>query len=151
MKALSSLFTIASCFTLCGWVALIALPTWPYSQFLAMGIVVTLLCVLYSYLISFGSHLDEPGAKTKGHFWSLQGVMELFTSPRAVLAGWVHYLAFDLAIGAFIVANASHYSISHWLLIPCLLLTLMFGPAGLLAYFILRGFISGDPMAINFF
>ena len=144
MKTLSLLFTGASRFALVGWILLIAFPMWQYSLVVSLSLVVILLCVLYTYLIFFGKHLDTPGEKVRGNFWSLKGVMNLFKSPRAVLAGWVHYLAFDLAIGVFIVANAAQYDISHWLLIPCLLLTLMFGPAGLLAYFILRAVVVGD-------
>lgn len=68
----------------------------------------------------------------------------VFESPRAVLAGWVHYLAFDLAMGVFIVADAARFDIHQVLLLPCLLLTLMFGPAGLLAYFVMRSILTGE-------
>jgi len=68
-----------------------------------------------------------------------------------VLAGWVHYLAFDLMVGVFIVSNAAHYNIAHWILLPCLFLTLMFGPAGLLLYFVLRFFITGDFLTASVF
>ena len=64
--------------------------------------------------------------------------MELFTSPRAVLAGWVHYLAFDLMVGWFIVSNAAKHGLNRYLLIPCLLLTFIFGPMGLLLYLAVR-------------
>jgi len=49
-----------------------------------------------------------------------------------LLAGWVHYLAFDLFIGSWEVEDAAANGIPHWLLLPCLFLTLMVGPVGLL-------------------
>jgi hypothetical protein len=151
MSALSKIFKVSSIFAMAGWLLLVVLPSWQYSQFIVVGIIVTLLSFIYTYLIIFGKRLDAPGYKSLGNFSSLQGVMDLFKSPRAVLAGWIHYLAFDLFIGLFIVSNAAHYDISHWLLVPCLLLALMFGPAGLLLYFVIRFAVTQDYMAVNFF
>lgn len=138
MTTLSRIFTVSSFVALAGWVVLFVFPSWDYAHQWVAGVVVTLLCGVYTYLIILGKHLDPPGGKVKGHFRSLNGVIRLFKSPRAVLAGWVHYLAFDLMIGLYIVVNANLYNISHWWLIPCLFFTLMFGPAGLLLYFAIR-------------
>ena len=55
---------------------------------------------------------------------------------KLLLAGWVQYLAFDLFIGAWQVRDARTQGISHLLVIPCLLLTFLFGPAGLLHFLI---------------
>lgn len=151
MKTLSNLFKVSSYISLAGWIVLFCLPSWQYSQTIVMGVTVTLLCTVYSYLIFFGKKHDEPDLKIKGSFWSLRGVMGLFKSPRFVLAGWVHYLAFDLVAGLFIVSNAAHYNMPHWMLIPCLFMTLMFGPAGLLLYLALRFFMTHDYMVVNFF
>jgi hypothetical protein len=63
----------------------------------------------------------------------------LFQNKWLLLAGWIHYLAFDLFIGSWQVRDAAKQGISHWLVIPCLALTFMFGPIGLLLYFLLRG------------
>ena len=141
MKTLSKIFKISSTVALIGWVPLFLFPNWQYTQSVVVGIVVALLSAVYVYLLFFGKRHDAPGEKIKGNFSSLQGVVNLFKSPRSVLAGWVHYLAFDLMVGLFIVTNAAHYGISHWLLLPCLFLTLMFGPAGLLLYLLLRFFV----------
>lgn len=144
MKLYQTLFTLASRFAIVGWALLIALPMWQYTQTITISIVVIMLSVLYSYLVFLGKRHDDPETKARGHFWSLSGVMRLFKSPRVALAGWIHYLAFDLMVGVFILNDAANYDINHWLLIPCLLLTLMFGPAGLLAYFCLRGVLTGE-------
>jgi len=151
MKKLSLIFKIASRFTLVGWILLAVFPAWEFSLPVTMGIVILLLSALYTYLIFLGKHLDDPEDKMRGDFWSLKGVINLFKSPRAVLAGWVHYLAFDLAVGAFIVADAARYDIHQLLLLPILMLTLMFGPAGLLAYFILKSVMMGELQLLSIF
>ncbi|MGB1139983.1 MAG: abscisic acid-deficient protein Aba4 family protein, partial [Halioglobus sp.] len=69
---------------------------------------------------------------------SLEAVMLLFQSPTAVLGGWIHYLVFDLFVGAWIVRDAKRQGISHWLVVPLLVVTLMAGPAGLMLYLLLR-------------
>jgi uncharacterized membrane protein YraQ (UPF0718 family) len=73
-----------------------------------------------------------------GGFSSLEGVMILFQSPTAVFGGWIHYLVFDLFIGAWIVRDAKRQGINHWFTLPILFATLMAGPAGLLLYLLLR-------------
>ena len=118
---------------------------------MVIGIIVSLLSFIYSYLVFFGKRHDDPTLKIRGSFWSLKGVMGLFQSPRAVLAGWIHYLAFDLMIGLYILNDAAIHNIAHWMLIPCLLLTLLFGPAGLLAYFLLRYALTQEILLVNVF
>jgi len=73
-----------------------------------------------------------------GGFSSLAEVARLFENPSLLLAGWVHYLAFDLFIGAWEVRDARRLGIPHLLVVPCLVLTFMLGPVGLLLYLGLR-------------
>ena len=69
-----------------------------------------------------------------GGFSTLAGVALLFSNPWLLLAGWMHYLAFDLLVGSWEVRDARERGIPHLLVVPCLLLTFMFGPAGWLLY-----------------
>jgi threonine/homoserine/homoserine lactone efflux protein len=70
----------------------------------------------------------------EGSFSSLGGVATLFSNPWLLLAGWLHYLAFDLLIGTWEARDARERQLPHLLLVPCLFLTLMFGPLGWLTY-----------------
>lgn len=137
-----NIFKITNYSALLAWGILIILPNWEMGQTLAIGMIVLMLCFVYSYLVFMGKRHDDPSVKYGGNFRSLKGVMKLFKSPRVVLAGWIHYLAFDLMVGIYILNDAARYDISHWMLIPLLLLTLLFGPAGLLSYFLLRYFYA---------
>ena len=67
-----------------------------------------------------------------GGFDSLPAVRQLFSNDWALLAGWVHYLAFDLFVGAWIARDAERAGVSRWFLIPVLPLTFLFGPGGFL-------------------
>jgi hypothetical protein len=75
---------------------------------------------------------------TEGDFSSLDGVSKLFADPYALTAGWIHYLAFDMFIGGWEVTDSQKYGISHWKVVPCLVFTFLFGPIGLLAYYVVR-------------
>jgi threonine/homoserine/homoserine lactone efflux protein len=70
----------------------------------------------------------------EGTFSTLEGVALLFANPWLLVAGWLHYLAFDLLIGTWEARDARERRVPHLLLVPCLFLTLMFGPAGWLVY-----------------
>jgi uncharacterized membrane protein len=76
-------------------------------------------------------------------FGSLRGVMLLFATPLAVLVGWVHYLVFDLFVGAWEARDARRHGLAHALLLPCLALTFLLGPSGLLLYLALRYALRG--------
>jgi len=70
---------------------------------------------------------------------ALANVQLLFTNPMATLAGWVHYLAFDLFVGGWIAKKADELHISRLIQAPILLATFMFGPLGYLLFMLLKG------------
>ena len=140
-----SVFSICNSIALIGWIILIVLPRWYASDKFIIGIIITLFALVYAWML-FGDFQLSDASK----FGSLAGVMELFTNPRLVTAGWIHYLAFDLLAGLFIRNNAQKHGISHWIVIPCLLLTFMFGPVGLLLYLLIRWMITKSYFADNF-
>jgi hypothetical protein len=71
---------------------------------------------------------------------TLYGVMIGFSVPHIVVAGWIHYLIFDLFVGAWETRDAQRRGIPHVLVLPCLIATWMIGPVGLLLYVLLRFF-----------
>ena len=93
----------------------------------------------------YGFYIITTFGKSGGNFMTLVGVEKLFSKREVLLAGWVHYLVFDLFVGAWEWRDALENNISHWILVPCLLLTLMFGPVGYLVYFVVRYFMIGIP------
>lgn len=129
-----SLFTLCNSIALIGWlILLIASPFWKQTDRFLVGIVVTLLSIIYVWCIS-----QSFNAGDMEKFSTLDGVMSLFTSKMAVTAGWVHYLAFDMMTGIWIKNNSLKYGIKHAMIIPSLILTFMLGPTGLLLYLIIR-------------
>jgi hypothetical protein len=147
MTVMSRAFRLATWVSLAGWGVLFGFPWWPRAgSAVVFTLAVILLCAMYGYFLFLGKRYDPPGSRIKGSFFSLRGVTELFKSPRAVLAGWIHYLAFDLMVGLYIVTDAAHYGIRHGLLLPVLLATLMFGPIGLLLYVALRFCVAPGAM-----
>ena len=137
MTTAPQIFKIANTYALLGWIILLFFPTWIYTQSILIYSSGAVLGGLYVYLLvtNFG--------KTKGSFTTLNGVTRLFQDPVNVLLGWVQYLAFDLMTGLFISNHALQTGFNRILLIPCLLLTFLFGPAGLLLYLILQAAVYG--------
>ena len=62
----------------------------------------------------------------------------MFREPWALLAGWVHYLCFDMAVGIWLVRDAQRRGVPRTALLPCLGLTFLLGPLGLLLYSAVR-------------
>ncbi len=130
-------FSLASAAVLPGWLALVLAPLRRPLAVAAARWLAALLCGFYLTMLVTGltgGHGPAPGAS----FNSLAGVRLLLSTPEALLAGWVHYLAFDLFVGAWEAADAPQSNVPHWLLLPCLVLTFVAGPTGLLLYLVIR-------------
>ena len=128
-----TLFSVCSTLVLPGWLLLVFLPRWKWTTRLICAVLLPLvLALVYLYLI-----VTHFGA-SEGGFGSLAEVARLFQNPHNLLAGWIHYLAFDLFVGSWEVRDAQRVGVHHLLVVPCLILTFLFGPVGLLLYFALR-------------
>lgn len=97
------------------------------------GLFCALLALLYGTLLI----MDLPGPRG-ANFSSLDGIARIFTSPKTLIAAWVHYLAFDLFVGSWIVRDAERLNVAHAWTVPSLFVTLMLGPLGLLSWLALR-------------
>lgn len=129
------IFSIANTVALLSWLLIAIVPRWRFTRFavLSGGVSLALSAVYLTIVVLFFGQAD-------GGFDSLENVMKLFTNEWAVLAGWIHYLAFDLYVGSWEVRDAEKREISHLLVIPCLGFTFLLGPVGFLMYTILRYF-----------
>ena len=126
------IYNFCTILALFGWAALVLAPLKrSYCINFARGIALVLAVAYIGQLI----WTTEPSG---GDFSSLAGITLLFTKAGNVMLGWTHFLAFDLFIGSWEAEDAAAHNVPHWLLIPCLGLTLMFGPIGLLLYFFIR-------------
>jgi Domain of unknown function (DUF4281) len=127
------LFSIVNPIALVGWILLIVLPRQRWvANIAAAWAIPGLLALIYVGVI--GTHI----VGSPGGFSSLPAVAMLFANPWLLLAGWIHYLAFDLFVGSWEARDARERGVPHLVLMPCLLLTFLFGPAGWLLYLLAR-------------
>ena len=118
------------------WALMILLPKWKVTRLLidykVIPILLSLIYAIFIYIsLRTGGGMD---------FGSLESVMQLFTEENAVLAGWIHYLAFDLLVGMWILNENRSLGIHQIIMAPCLLCTFMLGPVGFLLFMIIRSF-----------
>jgi hypothetical protein len=126
------LFSLCGLLAFAGWILLIAAPRNARALTIAGTVIPGVLSCLYLFLLAYHA------AEARGGFSSLAAVADLFSNQWLLLAGWVHYLAFDLFVGTWETRDAVGRGISRWIVAPCLLLTFLFGPIGWLAYQIAR-------------
>jgi hypothetical protein len=137
-------FALAGQLAMVGWLALLValfvakLRTylWPAAQFAIPAI----LAAGYILLL-----WDGRAGFERGGFGSIGEVRALFAVDAALAAGWLHYLAFDLFIGSWICRDGVAGGVHRLLILPCLPLTFLFGPVGLLLYFMFRTVSGGAP------
>ncbi len=131
MTSLEAVFRVANFGAVVGWIvlALAAVFGWrgAVERFCGLLIPVLLAAAYVVLLVAYWG-----GAR--GDFSSLAGVETLFRQPPAVLAGWLHYLAFDLLVGVMIARRFMDDRVPRILLLPVLPLTFLFGPAGWLLF-----------------
>lgn len=130
----AEVFSIANLMAMPMWLLMIILPKWKITRYLidykVIPLLLALLYVIYIFLaFKISGDMD---------FGNLSSVMVLFTEENAVLAGWVHYLAFDLLVGMWMLDQNKQLGIHQLLMVPCLFGTFMLGPVGFLLFMIIR-------------
>jgi hypothetical protein len=122
-------FSTVNLIATAAWIALVILPGRRWVTGVVTSTVVPLL-----FAIVYVGIVATTFGRTPGGFSTLAAVATLFSTPWALLAGWIHYLAFDLLIGTWETRDAREHGVPHLLLVPCLVVTFLFGPAGWLLY-----------------
>ena len=140
--AAGQIFSICNYVVLPGWLLLVVAPRWRWTQRVTALALPLALAVVYLTLLIM--HFRE----SRGGFGSLAEVSKLFENPYLLLAGWIHYLAFDLFTGSWLVRDSQRLRIAHTFVVPCLLLTFLFGPVGLLTWFLIRTSLRGRSAVV---
>lgn len=130
----TEVFSIANMITIPMWILMIFLSKWKVTRFL-IDFKVIPLALAFIYAIYIFQAIQIGGMMD---FGSLKSVMALFTEENAVLAGWVHYLVFDLLIGMWMLDQNKKLRINQLIMAPCLFLTFMLGPIGFLLFMIIK-------------
>lgn len=137
-------FRVANLIAVCTWIALALSPArarWaPVVRRVAGRYVPLLFAAVYVVLIA-AFWTQDAG------FGSLEQVRRLFAVPELLVAGWLHYLAFDLFVGAWVAERAPQFGMPHAAVLPLLVLCFLFGPAGWLAYAALRASLFRRPLS----
>ncbi len=128
------------------WALLFLAPKWRGTQvFVHTALIPLVLGLLYTLLLARGIMGEStPGAG----FNSLPAVMALFAHPIGALNSWVHFLIFDLFVGAWISRDAIRHSIKTPVTWPFLVFALMFAPLGLAAWLVFKG-ITGRGWSLQ--
>lgn len=132
-------FSLLSNAAMTGWLALAAGLVWRQARevlFLYAGrILPAALAAAYVALLAY--HWSgrpalpaDPG--------SIAGVRALLSPDAAIVAGWTHWLCFDLFVGTWIARDGLERSAPRLALLPILFVTLWAGPVGLLAWLAVR-------------
>lgn len=143
----ADLFSAGNGLALAGWLMLAVSLFLPRARAVLWRItglgVPALLAVAYGLLLWRGL-----GAVQDGGFDSIPAVRALFANDAALTAGWLHYLAFDLFVGTWIARAGTDALIPVLALLPCLGLTFLAGPAGLLLFLLLRALLRRDRATV---
>jgi len=131
-------FSLANTIALVCWAALVLLPR---RRWMAAALRYGILggfCVVYTALIVVYFTSAQGGG-----FNSIAQVRALFRPDANVLAGWIHYLAWDLFVGLWIAERADAFGVSRWAQAPILFATFMFGPVGYLLFLGMEAALQG--------
>lgn len=128
------------------WALLFLAPKWRCTQmFVHTALIPLVLGALYTTLLARGIL----GESTAGAgFNSLSSVMALFAHPIGALNSWIHFLIFDLFVGAWISRDAIRHGIRLPTTWPFLFFALTFAPLGLAAWLVFKG-LSGRGWSLQ--
>ena len=114
------------------WISLVFLPRWRHTKTITLAIAVaySVMYVMLAYvLFSKALFAIDPMA-----FSTTEGLSRMFAESTSVLAGWAHFIVFDLWTARYFVLDSGRANIPHLAVVPCILGCMFFGPLGLLTY-----------------
>ncbi len=132
-------FQILNLLALIFWIILIGFyGSKIYRLIISSGIAFILFGLVYFILLVTNFSFDFSS------FSSLEGMSSMYGNPWLILLGWVHYLAFDLLAGVWIMNDSRKGGIPKaWVIAP-LIFTFMTGPFGFLIYLTIKFFKKGN-------
>ena len=137
---LEQVFSVSGTLAMAGWMVLVFGPRrWTWLNVVPRMAVPLALSVLYAGFIL--AYFTQSG----GGYGSLAEVRQLFSLDELLLAGWIHYLAFDLMVGSFLADRMDRIGIPRTVQAPILVSTLMFGPVGVLLAYTTEGAVRILP------
>ncbi|WP_191090157.1 ABA4-like family protein [Histidinibacterium aquaticum] len=135
------LFDLANTLALAGWVVLLFAPRrWPGVTHVPRWGIPIALSALYAGLML--AYFDQAG----GSYGSIAEVRQLFASDEVLVAGWTHYLTFDLMIGALMAERLDGAEVSRLVQAPVLACIFLFGPLGVLLSLGTEAAMRGGPL-----
>mmetsp|Transcript_22935 Transcript_22935/g.28915 ORF Transcript_22935/g.28915 Transcript_22935/m.28915 type:complete len:164 (-) Transcript_22935:180-671(-) len=134
-----------------GLLLLLLAPKWTHTKTLSL-IGPIFMAFIYTLSILSVMIYPEVDPDPAANFTSLEGVMALFKDETGVFIGWVHYIVFDPLVARWIVLDSitekKFALVTHLVVVvPCFILTILFGPMGFLLYMMLRSFLP--PSSLN--
>ena len=131
--SIDALFSFSTQLAMLGWVILIFFPRkLGLLNIIPQYVIPLILSGIYAVLILI-YFFNAPGG-----FGSFAAVQTLFETDSMLLAGWLHFLAFDLFLGAWIARKADEIGMSRLFQAPLLYATLMLGPLGFVLFIFMR-------------
>jgi hypothetical protein len=117
------------------WALMILLPHWSGTRrIIDSPLIVLPVVVIYALLVvpAFAEVLPAVASPTLG------GVRDLLGTADGAAAAWAHMIAFDLFVGRWSWLDSRTRGVPALIMSPVLLLTILLGPLGLLAYLLVR-------------
>lgn len=131
------LFNVAG-WAIVAWLLLIFLPKWRVTRWLARTEIFPVFLAAV-YVVGVVPLLLQTGLGVMRDFGTAEGVTGLLARQDVALVAWIHILCFDQLVGLYIYRdNMERRHVPLVVQSVLLFLTLMFGPAGFLLYYLLR-------------
>jgi hypothetical protein len=129
----TELFSLCNKVILLGWLLLICLPKWKYTQAIILNGLLVVFAMVYAILL-----FKDISSLSVDSFSTLSKLKLLFQSDDAVAAGWIHYLVFDLFVGAYIVKKSRQIGLHQLVYTLILPFVFMSGPIGYLLFVLVK-------------
>lgn len=115
------------------WLALIFIPR---NKILRILIDIYIVFACFIFFLNTFSGTSEPVRTILSP--TIYSLIDLFSTPKAMVGGWIHFTLSDLWFGRWISGKCLKYEIPHFARVLCLMMAFVFGPVGILMYYIFK-------------
>ena len=137
-----NIYLIANWSVIPFWLLLIILPNHGVTNFFVQSIIAPLLLASAYSFLTYNVFLEGNILDSFELYRGLEDLYSMFSSEAFLLIFWLHFLAINLFLGAWISRDSQRYMVPRFFVIISLVLTYFTGPVGLLIYWFIRIFFA---------
>tara|TARA_B110000971_G_scaffold211148_1_gene239153 strand:+ start:424 stop:894 length:471 start_codon:yes stop_codon:yes gene_type:complete len=142
LLTLNNIYLFANWGVIPFWLLLLFMPNHKITKFFCHSIITPLLLAVAYVFVARQIILEGNILEGFNLYLGLNDLNEMYSNESLRLVFWLHFLAVSLFVGSWIARDCQRHMVPKILSIPCIVITYLAGPVGIMLYWFIRIFYA---------